>query len=127
MTKDDHVFLKHILDSISMIEQFLDDITREDFEEDAKSQEAVVRRLEVIGEAAKHVPQLLREKYTSIPWKEIAGMRDKLIHHYFGVNLGTVWTTVKEDLPKLKEEIENILKQEASAIKEDVDWGLHGK
>lgn len=126
MTKEAAVFLKHILDSIALIEQFLQNMTKEDFDEDARSQEAVVRRLEVIGEAAKHVPASLREEYPSISWKDIAGMRDKLIHHYFGINLNTVWATVKEDLPKLKEEVEKIVKSE-TATKEDIAWGLHGK
>ena len=68
--------------------------------------------MEIIGEAAKQISDSLKKKYTSIPWKEIMGMRDKLIHHYFGVDLDLVWDTIKKDLPKLEKDLIKILKKE---------------
>ena len=81
----------------------------EDLETDKKTQYAVIRCLEVIGEAAKKIPDKSREKHPGIPWQEISGMRDKLIHDYFGVDLNTVWDTIQEDLSPLKKAVENLL------------------
>lgn len=73
---------------------------------------AFLRSLEVIGEAVKNIPRNFRNKYPGIPWKEIAGMRDKLIHEYFGVNYGIVWKTVKKEIPKLENQIREIMEKE---------------
>jgi len=70
---------------------------------------ATIRSLEVIGEAAKHIPKSIRKQHPDVPWEDMAGMRDKLIHDYFGVNLEVVWRTVKEDLPPLLKTIRNVL------------------
>lgn len=92
-------------------ENFISDCTFEEFIEDIKTQYAVIRALEIIGEAAKNVPEDIRQKYPDVPWKDLAGIRDKLIHAYFGVNLEVVWLSVKEGIPESKPLIENLLKE----------------
>ncbi len=107
--KRDEVYLRDILDAISDIEKFIKDTTEEEFYKNKEKQYAVIRALEIIGEATKKLSKGLRLKYHEITWKEIAGMRDKLIHLYFGVKLDLVWVTIKERLPELKEQIYKIL------------------
>lgn len=109
--KRDKAYLKHILDATSNIEKFIEAISKEDFLGNIEKQYAVLRGLEIIGEATKNLSEELKTKYPHIPWKEIAGMRDKLIHQYFGVNLDLVWETVKTKLPELKSQISKILKE----------------
>ena len=111
MKKDISIFLKHILESINKIEEFTKNISKADFIESIKNQDAVIRRLEIIGEATKNLPRNFREKYTDVPWNEIARMRDKLIHGYFGVDLNITWNVVKNDLPSLKKKIKTILEE----------------
>ncbi|MDI6760724.1 MAG: DUF86 domain-containing protein [Candidatus Brocadiaceae bacterium] len=91
------------------IEKFVEDMSFEKFKEDDKTSSAVVKKFEIIGEASKNVPEGIKQKYTQIPWKEMAGMRDKLIHIYFGVNYRLVWTAIKERIPQLKPLIKKIL------------------
>ena len=79
------------------------------FIKDSKTQDAVVRNLEIIGEAAKMLSKELKEKYPQFPWKELAGMRDKLIHHYFGINYDLVWGIIEEEIGSLSEQIKKIL------------------
>lgn len=109
MEKSDNIFLIHILDSISKIEQYLDGIEKEEYDKNTLIQDGVIRQLEIIGEAAKNISSALRESNTQLPWQDMAGMRDKLIHHYFGIDTELVWETAKNDLPFLKSEIQNIL------------------
>jgi uncharacterized protein with HEPN domain len=111
MKRDESVYLRHILDAIARIEYYLEGIeqNRAIFESDLLVQDGFIRQLEIIGEAARHIPGEMREQYPAIPWRDLAGMRDKLIHHYFGVDLDTVWLTVIEDIPTLKEAISEIL------------------
>jgi uncharacterized protein with HEPN domain len=90
-------------------EDFVSDCTFEDFIRDTKTQYAVIRALEIIGEAAKNVPEDIRHKYPSVPWKDLACIRDKLIHAYFGVDLEVVWLSVKEGIPESKRVIESLL------------------
>jgi uncharacterized protein with HEPN domain len=99
-TRDITIFLRDILNAITDIQQFVDQIDYETFTKDKKTNQAVVRSLEIIGEAMKHVPPAFRAKYQQIPWKEYSGLRDKLSHDYFGIDLEIVWDTISEELPK---------------------------
>ena len=108
MKKDVNVFIEHILESIKKIEEFTNGISRENFLKSAQLQDAVVRRLEIIGEAVKNIPAEFRKKHAEIPWSELAKTRDKLIHGYFGIDMELTWGIVKEDLPHLKEKIKKI-------------------
>ena len=112
MSKDDTVFLKHILDTIDLISSYLKGKNYEEFEDNRMLQDAVIREIEVMGEATKNLSLEFRNKYSEIPWRQIAGMRDKLIHGYFGVDLGAVWDTATKDIPLLKEKLLEILKME---------------
>lgn len=94
---------------MELAEYFVKDMSYEQFVSDAKTNHAVIRCIEIMGEAAKHVPEDFREKYPEIPWKDIAGMRDKIIHLYFKVSLEKVWLVLKEDIPGLKPLIKKII------------------
>lgn len=112
--KDDSVFLDHILDSIDQIGEYIAGLTFEEFLETRLVQDAVIRQLEIIGEATKNLSSDTTEKYPHIPWKAIAGMRDKLIHVYFGVDLEEVWNTVVRDVPDLKAVVELLMDTDCS-------------
>ncbi len=101
-------YLYDILKSIYLIENFIKDIDLESIEEDEKTLFAVIRALEVIGEASKNIPDKVRSKYPDIPWKQMAGMRDKLIHEYFGVDLDVLKKTIKNQLPRIKPLIKKV-------------------
>ena len=105
-------YLEHILQECEFLLEKSEGIIFEDFIEDPVFIRAFVRSLEIIGEAVKHLPSEFRERYSKIPWKEIAGMRDKLIHEYFGINYRIVWKTVQREIPKLKEQVERIIEKE---------------
>lgn len=109
MPRDNLVYLRHILDAISKVSTYLEGIDRRAFSEKSLIQDGVIRQLEIIGEAVRRLSRDLRDRYPNIPWQDIAGMRDKLIHDYFGVDLETVWLTVLEDLPALKAQVAQIL------------------
>jgi len=108
--KDEKIFLNHILENIDNVEEFSKGLSKKDFDNNKLKQMAIVRCIEVIGEATKNLPIGFANKYSEIEWNKIAGMRDKLIHHYFGVDLDKIWEVIKKDLPILKREIEKILK-----------------
>jgi uncharacterized protein with HEPN domain len=114
MGKDDLIFVDHILEAIEKIDRYTDDITVHEFVDNELIQDAVIRNFEIIGEASKNVSNEFREKYTSIPWKKMSGMRDILIHDYLGIDLYSVWETIEKDLPNLKIEILKILNQSDS-------------
>ena len=111
MKKEFSDYIEDILNSILKIEQFVEGLTFEDFKSDDKTVFAVIRALEIIGEASKKVPQPIKNKYQQIPWREISGMRDKLIHGYFGVDLRVVWDTVKKDIPNIKPFFQEIFEE----------------
>jgi uncharacterized protein with HEPN domain len=107
--RDIRDYLRDILQAIDLAESFIANMTFDDFQADAKTSFAVIRAIEVIGEATKNIPDSIRSQYPDIPWKGFAGMRDKLIHAYFGVNLAVVWDTLQQDLPQLRPVIAQIL------------------
>lgn len=104
-------YIQDILTSLEEVEEFIHGLSFEEFTKEKKTRNAVIRSLEVIGEAVKNLPESLRARYPDVPWKRMTGMRDKLIHEYFGVDLRIVWKTIKEDLPKLKPLIKKISKE----------------
>ncbi len=110
MKKDDSVFLNHIVDGAKLIGEYLAGASRDGFVANRMVQDAVIRELEVIGEATKNISEDLRSKYPDIPWNKMSGMRDKLIHGYFGVDLDAVWDTATKDIPELAIRIESILR-----------------
>jgi uncharacterized protein with HEPN domain len=105
MKKDNVVYLKHIIDAITWIEEYTKIISRENFMKNHLVQDGVIRQIEIIGEATKRLSDELKAKYTDIPWKDMAGMRDKLAHDYLGVDIDAVWDTVVEDIPLLKDKL----------------------
>jgi uncharacterized protein with HEPN domain len=109
MTHDYLDYFEDIGNSIQEIDDFTTNISFAEFIKDKKTVNAVIRSLEVIGEAAKRIPDEIRAKYPDIPWKRMTGMRDKLIHEYSGVDLEIVWTVAKEELPQLNPMIKEII------------------
>lgn len=114
MKKDVNIFLGHILDSIEHILLYTQDISKKEFKNSDQLQDSIMRRMEIIGEATKHLPTNFKQKHKYIPWKKIAGMRDMLIHDYFSVDLDIVWGTLKKDLVKLHKQLELLLENEAA-------------
>lgn len=109
--KSDKIFLESILEEIEHIEDFMRGLSYEEFSKNIQIQYAVFKALENIGEAAKNISEKMKQQHPGIPWKDIGGMRDKLIHNYLGIRTSTVWKTVKEDIPKMKEQVIQILKE----------------
>ncbi|MBU0501974.1 MAG: DUF86 domain-containing protein [bacterium] len=107
--KNNTVYIKHILDAIKKVEEYTNKFDENKFSKDTLVQDGVIRQIEIIGEATKNLSDEFRDKHKQIPWKDIAGMRDKLIHGYFGVDINAVWDTAKKDLPSLKAEITKLL------------------
>ena len=99
-----------MVEAIQRISRYLDGMSYADFRKDTKTQDAVIRNVEIIGEAARGMTEELRTKNSHIPWKNMIGVRDRLIHHYFGVNLDIVWQVVVSDLPLLLPELSRIVK-----------------
>ena len=111
--KDPSVFVSHIIECIQKIEEYLQDKSKQDFLNSTQLQDAVIRRIEIIGEAATNIPEEIQDNHPAIQWKEAKGMRNILIHEYFGVDLDLTWEVVQKDLPKLKKQM--------TALKQDLD------
>jgi uncharacterized protein with HEPN domain len=109
LTKEDSVYLDHILDEIAFINSHVEDLSFEALQEDELLQRGVIRSLEIIGEASKNVSPGLKERYPEVEWKMMAAMRDKLIHRYFQVNWKIVWNVLTAEIPILQAQIEKIL------------------
>lgn len=106
--RTDSDFVRHIAEAVRRTASYTKKMTCEDFLEDIKTQDAVIRNIEIIGEATKNLSDEIRNKYPEIPWRGLAGMRDRLIHQYFGVNLDVVWNVAKEELPEVLLQIEKM-------------------
>jgi uncharacterized protein with HEPN domain len=103
------LYLADIVAAMESIERFVEGMTFEEFQQDDKTASAVIRKFEIIGEASRNIPEEVKGKHPDIPWKEMSGMRDRLIHAYFGVDYNLVWITVKNRLPSAKKMIQEIL------------------
>jgi uncharacterized protein with HEPN domain len=103
------IYLKDINKAIDSIKKFIQGMNLEQFKNDDKTSSAVIRKFEIIGEATKNIPDVIKEKYPQIPWKDITGMRDKLIHAYSEVDLNLVWKTIQQRLPELKSFLDDML------------------
>ena len=112
MKRDMRVYLQDIWESILAVEEYTEKFTEEDFYHNRQVQDAVIRRLEIMGEAVKYISEDFKSKYPEVAWGKIAGLRDVLIHQYFGVNLKRIWEVVKSNLPLLKKEVDIMIKGE---------------
>jgi uncharacterized protein with HEPN domain len=111
LNRDPRLFLDDILEAIKKIDAYRKSLTFQEFSEDDKTVDAVVRNFEILAEAAKHIPSEIKRKYPQVPWRQMAGTRDKLIHVYFGVNLKVLWKAMNKDVPSLKPKIEEMLRK----------------
>ena len=114
--RDYSLYLKDILEAMKAIEQFVEGMSFDDFQKSDMVSSAVIRKFEIIGEASKNVPESIRKDSPDIPWKEMAGMRDKLIHFYFGINYKLVWQTIKDVIPEVKPLINQTIKDPCSLL-----------
>jgi uncharacterized protein with HEPN domain len=109
MRKNDIVYLYHILDAISLVEEYTKGMSENEFLSNSMAHDAVVRQIEIIGEAARNISEEFQEKHSKLPWGKMIGIRNKIIHEYFNINYSIVWDTMKDDLPLLKNSIKEIL------------------
>lgn len=108
--KDQMIYLRHMLDAIQRIKDYTNNIDAKEFLKNNLVEDAVVRNIEIIGEASKNLSTEFKKKHPEVPWKDIAGMRDRIVHFYFGLDFGLVWNVVENDLPKLEKAIVKILR-----------------
>lgn len=111
MKKDDTVYLRHILDAIALIEEYVHGLSENEFLTHSMTKDAVAREIEIIGEAANNISGEFQGKHPKMPWKKMTGIRNKIIHEYFNVNFSVVWDTVQEDIPLLKRAIKKLLSE----------------
>ena len=114
--KDPIIFLEHILENIELVKKLSKNLSRQTLSQNKERQYAIVRAIEVIGEAMRNLPEFFSKKYPDVAWKEIIGTRDKLIHHYFGVDLDIIYKIINDDMPVLEKQIKEILKIETTNI-----------
>lgn len=117
--RNHNLYLKDISESIESIEKFVEGVNFETFKNDDMRVSAVIRKFEIIGEASKNVPDMIKQKYPDVPWKKMVGLRDRLIHFYFGIKYELVWETIKKDIPQLKPLICKILEDLERGKKEE--------
>mgnify|MGYP001430071181 CR=1 FL=1 len=108
--RDWKLFLEDILESIELIEDYIKGMNLDDFRNDRKTIDAVVRNLEIIGEAARNIPDEIKNRYQEIDWRGMIGLRNRIIHEYFGVSTTIIWNILKQEIPPIKEKIKSILK-----------------
>lgn len=111
MKRNITLYFSDILDNMEAAERFIGSMTYDDFLEDDKTSYAVVRCWEIIGEAAKNIPDDIRSRRPDVPWKNLAGMRDKCIHAYFNINFRRVWESVKTDIPQIRPAIQSLFEE----------------
>ena len=109
MKKDDSVYLHHIIDAFVLIERYVDNVSHEEFLRNRLLQDGVIRQLEVMGEAARNLSEDLRSERPQIPWRQMIGLRNRMIHAYFNVDLQIIWEIVQGDIPDLKQKMKQIL------------------
>lgn len=110
--RDWKLLVEDVLECIGKIDKYIGNIGFEDFKDDAKTVDAVVRNLEIIGEACGHIPENIKEAHRNVYWKGIVGLRNRIIHEYFGVDLKIIWHIVKQELPAVREQMEHILRED---------------
>ncbi len=111
MKKDDSVYLRHITDAIEIIEEYIHGLSNDQFLSYGMAKDAVVREIEIIGEAANNISDEYQQSHPEVPWGKMIGIRNKIIHEYFSVNFSIVWDTVQDDLPILKESVKKLLQE----------------
>lgn len=109
MTRSARILLGDILEAAELLERYTAGLTRKEFADNIEKQDAVARRLEIIGESVKRLPEDLREQHPDVPWREIAGARDVLVHEYFRIDVDLAWEMVKQDVPELAARVRSIL------------------
>ncbi|MGB7570429.1 MAG: DUF86 domain-containing protein [Methanothrix sp.] len=109
MKKDDTVYLRHIIDAFLQIERYTNGVTYEEFLSNSLLQDAVIRQLEVMGEAARNLSADLQNEYLAIPWRQMISLRNRMIHAYFNVNLQIIWEIIQGDIPNLKQDMMRVL------------------